>query len=135
MFFIHCPYCHKQVFRWNYARHKARHTQIQPDGQMADHVTLEPAKRFAGPIDEVPKQYKHATCGVTTEMPEDHVRSYLADPFLYDGTAFCCECGKYRPYEEFTWRETEESLETYFRGLQAEYLTKHDGKRPPRPAV
>ena len=44
--FVECPFCHKSIFRWFYSWHESGHTQRCPDGQMNEHVTLAPEKRF-----------------------------------------------------------------------------------------
>jgi len=134
MFILRCPFCHRLVLRRLYARHKARHTQKLPDGQMTDHITVHPTGRYQGSLAGLPRVYQHTVCGVSTQMPEEVMRSYLVNPFLYRGGMFCCGCGGYKPYSELRWSETGQSLEEYFRRLQAEYLRVH-GEPPPRPTV
>jgi hypothetical protein len=67
-------------------------------------------------------------------MPEEIIRSYLVNPFLYSGGSFCCGCNGYMPYAELFWEETGQCLADYFRELQAEYLRVH-GEPPPAPHV
>jgi hypothetical protein len=134
MFFVECPFCHKRVFRLFYYRHIAEHTELRDDGQMHDHITVREDGRYAGSLDGVPKIYRHSRCGGGTGMPEEIIRSYLANPFLYSGGSFCCGCNNYMPYEELFWIETGESLADYFRKLQEEYLRVH-GKPPAKPFV
>jgi len=67
-------------------------------------------------------------------MPEDIIRSYLVNPFLYSGGSFCCGCNDYMPYEELFWEETGQSLAEYFQKLQDDYLKVH-GEPPPQPLV
>jgi hypothetical protein len=99
---------------------------------MAEHITVHPAGRYRGSLRGVPRAYRHADCGVVTGMPEEIVRSYLVNPFLYSPASFCCGCGDYRPYAELIWVETGHSLADYFRGLQEEYVRTY-GEPPPRP--
>ncbi len=134
MFFIRCAFCHKLVVRPFYSRHRAKHTERKPDGQMTDHVTVHPTGRYTGSLRGVPRAYRHPACGVATGMPEEIIRSYLVNPFLYSGGSFCCGCGDYRPYEELFWVETGQSLAEYFAGLQQDYLRVH-GEPPPRPEM
>lgn len=67
-------------------------------------------------------------------MPEDIIRSYLVNPFLYTDCSFCCGCNDYVPLDELFWVETGESLEDYNRELQQDYLRRH-GEPPPRQVV
>ena len=134
MLFVRCAFCHRLVLRWFYARHREKHTAVLPDGQMTNHITVHPRGRYQGSLDGVPRSYYHPRCGGGTGMPEDIIRSYLVNPFLYSGGSFCCGCNGYQPYEELFWQETGESLADYFRGLQEDYLRKH-GEPPPRTKV
>ncbi len=47
-------------------------------------------------------------------MPEEIVRSYLVNPFLYSSETFCCGCGDYVRHSELEWVETGERLSTWF---------------------
>jgi hypothetical protein len=67
-------------------------------------------------------------------MPEEIIRSYLANPFLYGDTSFCCGCNDYKPYEELYWEETGDCLADYFQKLKDDYLKVH-GEPPPQPLV
>jgi len=134
MLLIRCGFCHKLVFRPLYARHRAQHTKRLPDGQMTDHITVQPDGRFRGSLEGVPRGYRHPRCGVATGMPEEIIRSYLANPFLYSSGSFCCGCNDYVPYGELFWVETGQSLADYFRDLQNEYRRTH-GEPPPGPHV
>ena len=133
MLLIRCPFCHRLVLRPFYAGHKAKHTAPRPDGQMTDHVTVHPAGRYKGSLRDVPQVYRHPTCGVATKMPEEIIRSYLVNPFLYGGGSFCCGCNGYVPEGELFWTETVQSLAEYQAELQAGYLRVH-GEPPPPPA-
>jgi hypothetical protein len=54
-------------------------------------------------------------------MPEEMVRSYLKNPFLYLADAtFCTGCGAHVPLRECKWLETGEDLQTYMNRLRAE---------------
>src|SRR5437764_1501800 len=125
MLFVRCAFCHKLVFRPFYKSHRATHTARRPDGQMADHITVHPQGRYQGSLEGVPRGYRHPACGVVTGMPEETIRSYLVNPFLYRGGSFCCGCGDYMPYEELFWIETGQSLADYFRELQEAYVRAH----------
>lgn len=132
MLFIRCVYCHTLIFRPLYPRHRAKHTRLRPDGQMTDHATLHPSGQYQGPLEGVPQGYRHPRCEVVTRMPEEIIRSYLVDPFLYSGGSFCCGCKSYVPYAELFWIETGECLADYFQKLQRDYVKAH-GEPPPRP--
>jgi hypothetical protein len=134
MLFVRCAFCHKLIFRPLYRSHRTKHTTRRPDGQMTDHITVQPEGRYQGSLQGVPRGYRHPRCGVVTGMPEEIVRSYLANPFLYGGGSFCCGCNDYVPYGELFWAETGQCLADYFRQLQGEYLRVH-GRRPPKPEV
>ena len=62
---------------------------------MNDHVTNAPDERYRGSLDGVPRTYRHSRCGGGTGMPEEIIRSYLANPLLYNDRSFCCRCGDY----------------------------------------
>jgi hypothetical protein len=108
--------------------------QPLPDGQMTDHITVHPKGQYQGSLEGVPRGYRHPRCEVVTGMPEEIIRSYLVNPFLYSGGSFCCGCNDYVPEEELFWDETGQCLADYFRELQEEYLRVH-GEPPPRPYV
>jgi hypothetical protein len=65
-------------------------------------------------------------------MPEEIIRSYLVNPFLYSGGSFCVGCKSYVPYDQLFWIETNQSLDDYFRQLKQDYLKLH-GQPPPQP--
>src|SRR5262245_33603570 len=130
MFFIRCPFCHRLVFRLWYARHEAKHTELLPDGQMTEHITLPPKARFQGSLDDIPREYRHSRCGGGTGMPEEIIRSYLANPFLYSTASFCCDCEDYVPIEELFWVETGQSLADYFKELQDNHRRMHGEPHP-----
>jgi hypothetical protein len=62
-------------------------------------------------------------------MPEEIVRSYLANPFLYNGKTFCCGCKQYVNCAELAWVETGQNMADYNDRLRADYLRAH-GKPP-----
>ena len=132
MLFIRCPFCHKMVLRFFYKGHKAKHLAPLPDGQQKDHVTLHPSGRYQGSLSGVPQVYVHPKCGVGTKMPEEIIRSYPVNPFLYGGGSFCCGCGTYVAEEELFWTETGQNMADYNRELQDGYLRVH-GEPPPPP--
>lgn len=120
-----CPYCHQSVAAHLYRAHVADHTRLLEDGQMADHVTLAPEHRFQGELQAVPQWYRHDRCGAVTGMPEEIIRSYLADPFLYSDYTFCTGCGKYPHASEFHWVDTGENLLEYNRRLRVEHIQRN----------
>lgn len=54
-------------------------------------------------------------------MPEEIVRSYLKNPYLYlaDET-FCAGCGVHVSFSDCEWTETGEDLQVYMNRLRAE---------------
>lgn len=134
MLFIRCAFCHQLVFRPFYASHKAKHTERLADGQMTDHITVHPSGRYQGSLEKFPQVYYHVKCGGGTGMPEEIIRSYLVNPFLYGGGSFCCGCNDYVSYDELFWVETNESLDDYFRGLKRDYIRRY-GAPPPKKEI
>jgi hypothetical protein len=120
-----CPFCHTWVSENIWHSHLDSHTRLLPDGQMQDHVTVRPEERFAGSIAHEPQWYVHPKCGEVTGMPDEIVRSYLADPFLYNDTSFCTGCGTYVPTSELFWQETNESLLAADRRRKWEFVKRH----------
>ena len=100
--------------------HEARHRETRSDGQQTDYATLPDKEREQGDLAGVPQVYVHRKCGVATGMPEEIIRSYLKNPFMYmaDST-FCCGCGKHVPFRECAWSETNEDLQSYTDKLRA----------------
>ena len=125
--FIECPFCHKSVFRWFYSGHESGHTERRADGQMNEHVTLAPEKRFEGSLDGVPQAYRHAKCGVATGMPEEIIRTYLVDPLTYNDSSFCCGCSNYVNSSDLFWMETNESVMSYMSRLRSEHVRTRYG--------
>jgi hypothetical protein len=118
---VHCPFCHADVESAAYSAHEAEHLKLRPDGQQAEYVTLPAEQRHDGSLEGVPQVYQHKKCGELTGMPEEIIRSYLNNPYLYlaDRT-FCCGCGKHVPFRECVWIDTGEDLQTYSDKLRAE---------------
>lgn len=125
--FIRCPFCHKLIFQWFYDRHEQEHTRRKPDGQMKDHVTNAPGDRYRGSLSGVPRTYRHPRCGRGTVMPEEIIRSYLANPLLYGDRSFCTGCNDYVDTSELSWVETGENMLAYTGQLRAEYLQRAYG--------
>ena len=77
-------------------------------------------ERAVGDLSGVPKVYVHRKCGPATGMPEEIIRTYLKNPYMYmaDQT-FCCGCSKHVPLRECVWTETGEDLQTYTDKLRA----------------
>jgi hypothetical protein len=122
--FVECPFCHQQVPKAQFAAHEQQHTQLLPDGQMQDHINLREEERYRGSLAKVPQVYEHKSCGGMTQMPEEVIRSYLADPFLYNDSSFCTGCNRYVPTQELFWMETGESVFRYTQNLRRDYLIK-----------
>ena len=131
MLFVRCPYCHKLVFRFFYSGHEAKHTARRPDGQQNEYVTLHPTGRYEGSLTGVPQSYRHPKCGVVTRMPEEIIRSYLVNPFLYGAGSFCCGCGEHIPEQELFWYETGQNMAEYTHDLREAYIRKHGAPPPP----
>jgi hypothetical protein len=117
---IRCRFCHEYIDEAAYPDHEAEHLKLKADGQQSEYVTLPPEDRDPYPLEGVPKVYRHRKCGVATRMPDEIIRSYLKDPFLYSADAtFCCGCGTHVPWSECVWVETGEDLQKYMDGLRA----------------
>lgn len=125
MLFVECPFCHKQILRLLYSFHHAKHTRLLADGQMTDHITVAENERYMGSLDGVPQVYCHSVCEEATGMPEEIIRSYLANPFLYNDTTFCTGCNDYVHESECFWTETGQNLAEYKQQLQQMYLQRH----------
>ncbi|MFO0939729.1 MAG: hypothetical protein U0930_03070 [Pirellulales bacterium] len=114
-----CPYCHHQIEASQFDSHLLYHQELLADGQQRDYVTLPPEQRTEGELVGVPVVYIHEVCGTGTLMPEEIVRSYLKNPFLYGAnTTFCAGCSKQVPNRECHWDETRENLQDYFDRLR-----------------
>jgi hypothetical protein len=118
---IRCPYCHEFIDLAEFPAHEAEHRALRADGQQNEYVTLPPEERDEGLLDGVPRVYQHVKCGSLTGMPEEIIRSYLKNPYLYlADKSFCCGCGKHVPQRECVWIETGEDLQTYTDRLRAQ---------------
>ncbi len=117
---VRCPYCHEHIDEAAFPAHEARHLKTRPDGQQTDYATLPEEEREQGDLAGVPQVYVHSKCGVATGMPEEIIRSYLKNPYMYlaDET-FCCGCGRHVPFRECAWVESGEDLQTYTDKLRA----------------
>lgn len=117
---IRCEFCHEHIDSADYPAHRETHMKLREDGQQTDYVTLPPEERHAGSLEGVPQVYVHRRCGAATGMPEEIIRSYLENPYLYlaDRT-FCTGCGRHVPFRECVWTETGEDLQTYTDRLRA----------------
>jgi len=116
-----CPFCHEWVDDETYARHQKEHTQLRPDGQMNEYITLPPEERTMDSLRGVPRVYCHDKCDACTEMPEEIIRSYLKNPFFYSDFTYCCGCRKHVPCRELTWVETGENMQAYNNRLRNQY--------------
>jgi hypothetical protein len=115
-----CPFCHKSIEGRLWEVHIRDHQRLLADGQQKDYVTLPTNERVQGDLDGVPVVYVHKLCGTTTRMPEEIVRSYLQNPFLYSAdNTFCSGCGKHVPFSVCHWTETGVNLQKYFDELRA----------------
>lgn len=124
--FVHCKFCHETVFLPLYHNHLEQHTKPLDDGQMKDHITVCPQQRYQGLLDQVPSIYIHPRCNSRTGMPEEIIRSYLVNPFLYNQHTFCKGCGDYIHQSELFWCETGQCLADYFHNLQQDYFRQID---------
>lgn len=116
---IRCPYCHEYIDDAEFREHEVAHLGRREDGQLSAYRTLPPEEQWSGSLEGVPRAYRHGKCGVATEMSEDLIRTYLADPFFYSNRTFCCGCGSHVRHRELTWVETGENVADYFRRLRA----------------
>jgi hypothetical protein len=122
---VRCQFCHEYVDQAKYDAHRARHVRQKADGQQTDYVTLPPSERDRRPLDGVPRVYVHRVCGACTGMPEDIIRSYLKNPFLYSADrTFCTGCGEHVPLSECEWTETGEDLQSYTDRLRSRAYTR-----------
>ena len=118
---IRCPYCHEYIGSTAYPAHEAEHLMPRADGQQTEYMTLAPEERVEGSLNGIPKVYEHNKCGGLTGMPEEIIRSYLKNPYLYMADrSFCCTCGKHVPCRECVWIETGEDLQSYTNKLRAQ---------------
>lgn len=125
---VRCPFCHEWIPEDVFEDHANEHQKRRADGQQESYVSLPEEARNQGSLDGVPRTYVHSACGVATEMPEEIVRSYLVNPFLYDADeTFCCGCGDHVPYRECHWHETGENLQAYFDRLRSEASHEEEG--------
>jgi hypothetical protein len=111
---VKCPFCHKFFDERDIEEHYEVHTKRKADGQLTDYITVDPEERFGGSLEGVPRWYRHKTCGAVTGMPEEIIRSYLVNPFLYSSDCtFCTGCHDHVPFRECVWTETGENLQSY----------------------
>lgn len=123
--FTKCRFCHKRVPNFWIKTHERKHTVLNEDGQMTDHISEPVEKRYQGSLAGVPQVYRHQTCGRRTGMPEKITRSYLANPFMYSDCSFCTGCGDYVPCRELFWVETGECVQDYYDRLREEYRRRN----------
>lgn len=116
-----CRFCHEYIENDLLDAHIKNHQSLLVDGQQRDYVTLPPNERVDRELTDVPFVYIHTDCGVATVMPDEIVRSYLQNPYLYASDAtFCAGCGKHVPFADCIWTETKQNLQEYFDALRAE---------------
>ncbi len=113
-----CPFCHEYVSIFTYSWHLSKHELRGEDGQMADHATLPPDQRDASNTEDEPRVYIHHRCGQCTEMPEEIIQTYLANPYFYNSSTFCTGCETYVQEAECEWVETGQSLAEHKRQLK-----------------
>ena len=132
-------FCHEHVSALAYPAHRARHLELLPDGQQQDYASLPPEEREQGSLEGIPRVYVHLGCGGRTIMQDKIIRSYLANPFMYDDSTFCTGCGHHRPDREFTWQETGENLHAYMEQLRGQGGAGpcwfHPSNAPPPPML
>jgi hypothetical protein len=117
---IRCPYCHAYIDQAVFAAHEAQHRKLRSDGQQSEYATLPEAQRAQGDLTGVPRVYIHRACGAATGMPEEIIRSYLKNPYMYSSDrTFCTGCSRHVPFGECFWTETGENLQVYTDRLRA----------------
>lgn len=117
---IRCEFCHQQFEKSAYFAHRKQHLKLKNDGQQTDYATLPPEARGDDDLSGVPQIYLHRQCGSETGMPEEIIRSYLVNPYLYySDQTYCAGCAKHIPNRECVWTETGENLQTYMNRLRA----------------
>lgn len=121
-----CPYCHDWIDSLEFSAHCEEHRRLRPDGQQNEYMTLPPEEREPGPLDGVPRVYRHWRCGRCTGMPEEIIRTYLKNPFTYMADrSFCTGCGTHVPCRELVWVETGENMQEYNDRLRAAHPELH----------
>ena len=114
-----CPFCHDYISSKEFDAHYEEHLQLRPDGQHEDYVTLPPDERTKDSLDKEPDTYIHTKCNVATQMPEEIIRSYLVNPYLYlSDKTFCTGCGIHVPNKECYWMVTGEDLQSHMNRLR-----------------
>lgn len=114
-----CQFCHKNIPGFLYSFHIKAHLRRKANGQQNDHITMPKSARYQGSLDGVPRVYLHPKCGKCTGMPEDIIRSYLVNPFMYNDRTFCTGCQDYVSTEELFWVETNQRMSEYNEQLRA----------------
>jgi hypothetical protein len=118
---IRCQFCHKYIDKELLLAHQEQHLKLRSDGQQTDYATLPKEEREQSDLTDVPSVYLHNHCRIATEMPEDIIRSYLVNPYLYfSDQTFCTGCNKHVPFRECKWIETGENLQVYMNRLREE---------------
>ena len=116
---IRCEFCHEYIDAELCSSHRAQHLMLRSDGQQTDYATLPKEEREQGDIADIPRVYLHDRCRIETGMPDDIIRSYLANPYLYfSDQTFCAGCNKHVPFRECKWTETDENLQVYMNRLR-----------------
>ena len=117
---IRCEFCHEYFEKSAYSAHRKRHLDLRSDGQQNEYASLPPEEREVSDLKGVPQVYLHRRCGAETVMPEEIIRSYLVNPYLYySDQTFCAGCGEHIPNRECVWTETGENLQVYIDRLRA----------------
>ncbi|MBX7104297.1 MAG: hypothetical protein K1X57_09450 [Gemmataceae bacterium] len=81
---------------------------------------LPPHQRYQGSLEGVPRVYFNAKFNAATQMPEDVIRSYLADPYMYNDWVWCTGMDDNARQADLVWVETGEPLNVYFDKLRAQ---------------
>lgn len=117
---VRCEFCHRYFEKELSFAHRNQHPELREDGQQTDYATLPPEEREPRDLTGTPRVYLHKRCGAETEMPEEIIRSYLVNPYLYySDRTFCAGCGKHVRNRECVWTETGENLQVYMDRLRA----------------
>lgn len=96
-----------------------QNAQPWPDNRRELFPKLPPEERFAGSLDGTPSVYFNPANNVATRMPEEVIRSYLVDPYMYNDWVWCNGMQDNARQADLVWVETGERLSDYFARLRA----------------
>lgn len=117
---VACPYCHQWVLKKDLRQHRRQHGDTNTVDGWPAFPTLPPEDRYRGSLANHPQRYRHTRCGRETVVPEERIRTYLADPFFYINRSYCEGCRKSVPTGELVWLDTKTKVRDYFAKLKAQ---------------